>query len=80
MNELIRANCAKRSVCKYSPGTRLKDIKIEDGLATVDFTESIQSKHPGFGGRIPDHRFHCQHFDPVSIRAGSPNTRGRKGC
>ena len=48
MNELIKGPTAQSGLyASIPPGTRLKDIKIEDGLATVDFTESIQSKHPG---------------------------------
>lgn len=48
MNELIKGPTAQSGLyASIPPGTRLKDIKIEDGLATVDFSGAIQSKHPG---------------------------------
>ena len=48
MNELIKGPTAQSGLyATIPPGTRLMDIKIEDGLATVDFSEAIKSKHPG---------------------------------
>lgn len=48
MNELIKGPTAQSGLyATIPPGTRLRDIKIENGLATVDFSEAIKSKHPG---------------------------------
>ncbi len=48
IHELIKGPTAESGLDpSIPPGTRLRDIKIKDGLATVDFSEEIQSKHPG---------------------------------
>lgn len=48
INELIKGPTAQSGLSASIPaGTRLKDIKIQNGLATVDFSEDLSKKHPG---------------------------------